>query len=72
MTISLLRQLAEFDTATICNAIEMFGMRPRNIGYMNAQIRSAFADLPPMLGFASTATVQAAKTNYRRGRIPRP
>jgi 4-hydroxy-4-methyl-2-oxoglutarate aldolase len=61
MTTSLLRRLAEFDTATICNAIEMFCVRPRNTGYMNAQIRAAFADLPPMVGFASTATVQAAK-----------
>jgi 4-hydroxy-4-methyl-2-oxoglutarate aldolase len=61
MTVKLemLRRLAEFDTPTICNAIEMFGVRPRNAGFMDGRIRAAFADLPPMVGFASTAKMRS-------------
>jgi 4-hydroxy-4-methyl-2-oxoglutarate aldolase len=55
----LLRKLAEFDTPTICNAIEMFGLRSRREGYMGDCIRAAFPDLPPMVGFASTATLRS-------------
>jgi regulator of RNase E activity RraA len=57
---SILRELREFDTPTICNAIEMFGVRERSSGYMSGQIRAAYADLPPMVGFASTATMRTS------------
>ena len=50
-----LRKLAQFDTPTICNAIEIFEVRPRNTGYMGPQIRAAFPEMRPMVGFASTA-----------------
>lgn len=55
----LLSRLSEFDTPTICNAIEMFALRPRNSGYMDRRIRAAFPELPPMIGVASTATFRA-------------
>lgn len=51
----VLDKLREFDTPTICNVIELFDVRPRNVGYMNRKIKAAFPDLPPMVGFASTA-----------------
>lgn len=51
----ILRKLAEFDTPTIANAIEMFAIRPRDKGYTNRQIFVADPLLPPMVGFASTA-----------------
>ena len=56
MTISqqTLDKLAEFDTPTICNVIELFDVRPRNEGYMDHRVQSCFPDLPPMVGFAST------------------
>lgn len=57
--LSSLRLLAQFDTPTICNAIEMFGVRPRNAGYMNGKIRAAQTGLPPMVGFASTALMRS-------------
>ena len=50
-----LEKLREFDTPTICNIIELFDVRPRNSGYMDHRIRCNFAELPPMVGFASTA-----------------
>src|SRR5689334_15059710 len=53
-------ELARFDTATICNAIEMFEVRPRTEGYMNERIKSLFPNLSAMVGFATTATVRAS------------
>lgn len=53
---SVLRKLRQFDTATVCNVIELFDVRPRNQGFMRRGIKAAFPDLPPMVGFASTAT----------------
>ncbi|MCP4171315.1 MAG: RraA family protein [Fuerstiella sp.] len=55
-TISALRS---FDTPTVCNVIELFDVRPRSSGYMNKSINACFPELPPMVGFASTATFRA-------------
>jgi len=50
-----LEKLAGFDTPTICNVIELFEVRPREAGFMDGRIRANFTELPPMVGFASTA-----------------
>ncbi len=50
-----LTTLAEFDTPTIANVIELFDVRPRNKGYMDERIRANYPQLPPMVGFATTA-----------------
>jgi len=55
-----LTALAQFDTPTVCNAIELFGIRPPTAGYMDRRVQACFADLPPMVGFASTATFRSA------------
>ena len=54
-----LKQLAQFDTPTIANVIELFDVRPRNAGYMDHRIRANFPKLPPMVGFASTVTFRS-------------
>ena len=54
-----LEKLARFDTPTICNVIELFDVRPRDTGYMDARIRSVFPEMPPMVGFASTAAFRS-------------
>jgi regulator of RNase E activity RraA len=59
ITREVLDQLAQFDTPTICNVIELFDVRPRNQGYMDHRIRCNFPDLPPMVGFAVTAAFRA-------------
>ncbi len=61
MTISneTLAKLAEFDTPTICNIIELFDVRPRNRGYMDQRIQCNFPELPPMVGFATTASFRS-------------
>lgn len=55
-----LKLLAQYDTPTICNAIELFEIRPRNEGYMDGRIRACFPEMPPVVGYASTATMRCA------------
>ena len=54
-----LKKLREYDTPTICNVIELFDIRPRNAGFMDSRIQAGFPDLPPMVGFASTAAFRS-------------
>jgi regulator of RNase E activity RraA len=55
-----LARLTQFDTPTICNTIELFEVRPRNEGYMDGRIRACFPEMPPIAGYASTATMRCA------------
>lgn len=63
-----LARLAEFDTPTVCNVIELWDIRPRETGYMDARIRAAFPSLPPMVGYALTSTFRA-RTAPRQGDV---
>ena len=54
-----LAKLRQFDTPTICNTIELFDVRPRNRGYMNCRIRANFPEMPPMVGYATTAALRS-------------
>jgi regulator of RNase E activity RraA len=54
-----LAALAKFDTPTISNVIELFDVVPRNRGYMDGRIKSAFPEMPPMVGFAATAAFRS-------------
>ena len=56
---AVLDRLRQFDTPTICNVLELFDYRPRTAGYMDARIRAYYPNLPPMVGYASTATFRA-------------
>jgi len=55
----ILAKLRLFDTPTICNIIELFNIRPYNTGFMDQRIQACFPELPPMVGFAATATFRA-------------
>jgi 4-hydroxy-4-methyl-2-oxoglutarate aldolase len=54
------RLLGHYDTPTICNAIELFGVQPHTAGFMDKSIRAAYPSLPPAVGFAATATCRTA------------
>jgi 4-hydroxy-4-methyl-2-oxoglutarate aldolase len=56
-----LKLLAQYDTPTISNVIELFEVRPRSAGYMDNRIRACFPEMPPIVGFASTATMRTAE-----------
>lgn len=55
-----LELLRKFDTPTICNVIELFDVQPRTVGYMDGRIQACFPKMPPMVGYASTATFRSA------------
>jgi 4-hydroxy-4-methyl-2-oxoglutarate aldolase len=60
LTLSDLEALRQYDTPTVCNAIELFYIRPRNTGYMDRRIQACFPEMPPVVGYASTATFRSA------------
>ncbi len=55
-----LELLRKYDTPTICNVVELFDHRPRVAGYMDARIQACYPKLPPMVGYAATATFRSA------------
>ena len=55
-----LAALARYDTATICNIIAMFDVRPKNTGHMTHNLICCYEKLPPMVGYACTATYRSA------------
>jgi len=52
--------LRRYDTPTVCNVVELFDLRPRTAGYLDGRIQACYPKLPPMVGYASTATFRAA------------
>jgi len=57
---TMLEKLRKFDTPTICNVIELFDVRPRNTGFMDSRIVACFPEMPPIVGFAATATFRSS------------
>ncbi|MSR32085.1 MAG: RraA family protein [Gemmataceae bacterium] len=51
--------LRKFDTPTVCNVVELCDLRPWTAGYMDRRIAACYPKLPPMVGYASTATFRA-------------
>ncbi len=60
VTPAVLDRLRQFDTPTVCNVVELFDVRPRHTGYMDGRIQACYPKLPPMVGYASTATFRSA------------
>ena len=60
-----LGQLRSMDTATICNAIETFGVRHHTEGYMGNDVRCMTPELGPMLGYAVTAVLDSTSRDPR-------
>jgi 4-hydroxy-4-methyl-2-oxoglutarate aldolase len=52
--------LKKYDTPTICNVVELFDLYPRTAGYMDRRIQACFPKLPPMVGYAATATFRSS------------
>jgi regulator of RNase E activity RraA len=52
--------IRQFDTCTIANAIERFGVRLRNEGFTRPGLRCVTGDLPRLLGYAATCRVRSA------------
>ncbi len=54
-----LAALRQLNSPTISNAIEMFDVQPRNVGFMDSRIKCLFPDLGVMIGYATTVTIAA-------------
>ena len=54
-----LERIRPIPTPALSNAIELFNVRPRNAGFMNSSVRAMFPDLPPVIGYATTAVTRA-------------
>src|SRR5947209_8286033 len=52
--------LRRYDTPTLCNVLELFDLRPRTAGYFDRRIQACYPKLPPMVGYAATATFSSA------------
>jgi 4-hydroxy-4-methyl-2-oxoglutarate aldolase len=59
LTPETLKKLAKYDTPTICNVIELFDVIPRNRGYMDGRVKCNFPELPPVVGYACTASFRS-------------
>ncbi len=57
---ALIKALKSVDTPTICNAIEIVEGRRATGGFTRRPVVAAFPKLPPIVGFARTATISAA------------
>ena len=55
-----LELLRKFDTPTVCNVIELLEIRSRTAGYTDGRIQACFPEMPPMVGYAMTATFRSA------------
>jgi len=54
-----LEALRRFDTCMVCNAVERFDVRLRNTGFTDSRVRCLFGDLPPLVGYATTARLRS-------------
>lgn len=61
-----LAELAAIDTPTICNAIERFKQRDDTTGFIGTNIRCAYPQFPPAVGYALTVEVDTTTPNIKR------
>ncbi len=56
------------DTPTICNALELIDAKYRVTGFTTKPLVCPFPDLPPIVGYARTATIRATHANELDGK----
>ena len=64
----LLEKLRAVDTPTICNALELIDAKYRVTGFTTKPLVCPFPDLPPIVGYARTATIRATHSNELDGK----
>ena len=60
LTASLIATLQTIDTPTVCNTLELLIPKRRGYGFTTSQLVCTRPELPPMIGYARTATIRAA------------
>lgn len=61
ITMEQLEELKNFDTPTICNALECFKIRPNNKGILSAKVMEILGYGRPFIGYAVTGKMSAAE-----------
>jgi regulator of RNase E activity RraA len=56
---AVLDALRAYDTPTLANALDGLTDRPANVGFTRPPVHSVLPNLPPMVGFAVTATIRS-------------
>ena len=64
---AILEQLRALDTPTVCNALEIVAPDRRGYGYTVRPLVCVRPQLPPMVGYARTATIRAMHPAGRSG-----
>ena len=57
---NLLETLRKYDTPTIVNSLELLDSKFRTSGFTTEQLVCADISLPPIVGYARTATISAS------------
>ena len=65
---ALLEKLRAVDTPTICNALEIIDSKYRTTGFTTKPLVCPFPDLPPIVGYARTATIRSTHSNEAEGK----
>jgi len=60
-----LAALAEFDTPTICNALELVAPERRALGFNRRPLVCPFSSLKPVVAYARTATIRSREPQQR-------
>jgi regulator of RNase E activity RraA len=61
LSVAELEVLRRYNTPTISNAIELFDVRPRHMGFLPHTIRCLLPDLGPVVGYAVTSRTRSSK-----------
>lgn len=67
LTQELIEELQQFDTPTVCNALEIVAPKRRGYGFTTKPLVCTRPELKPMVGIARTATMRAAHPSDLRG-----
>lgn len=62
----MIEYLKTVDTPTLCNAIELLGLRPHEEGFTPLQLRCLFPEFGRMCGYAVTAYVETVTSTEAR------
>lgn len=71
LTTTLIAALQTIDTPTVCNALELVVPERRGYGFTTSPLVCTRPELPPMVGYARTATIRAAHPSDLSGKDAR-
>jgi 4-hydroxy-4-methyl-2-oxoglutarate aldolase len=66
---AVLDKLRTYNTPTICNAVEVFNVRPRHEGFMRPEVRCVFPQMGVMVGYAVTLKIQSVSPAPKGGSL---